>query len=345
MQGNMRAICKTKAGLGAELRELPIPKLGPRDVLVKVKACSICGTDLHIYGWDEWAKARIKIPMVFGHEFCGDIVEVGNLVSKVQAGDFVTGETHIADYNCWQCRIANAHICENLKILGVDTQGSYAEYVAIPENNAIVNDKNMPPELASVQEPLGNAVHSVFSQEIAANQVSIFGCGPIGLCAIQLCKAAGATKVYAVDTNPYRLEMAKKNGADIVINAKTENAAQHILKETKRGVDVFLEMSGNEKALQQGFESLRPGGSAAILGVFGQPVTLDITNAIVFKQATVRGINGRKLFDTWHKVKDLLASKKVDLRKIVTHQFKLEEYEKAFELMKSGNCGKVVLFP
>ena len=345
MQGTMKAIQKPGPAPGAKLVTVPVPKLGPRDVLVKIKACSICGTDLHIWNWDAWAQGRIKPPLVFGHEFCGEIVEVGSLVGKVVVGDFVSGETHIADYNCWQCREANAHICENLKILGVDTQGSYAEYVAIPENNAIVNDKSLPIEWATAQEPLGNAVHTVFAQPVSGKTVSIFGCGPIGLCAIQLCKAAGATRVFAVDASDYRVEMARRMGADVVINARKEDAAQRILQETGRGVDVFLEISGHADALRAGFKSMRPAGEAAILGVFGEPVELDVSNAIVFKQATVRGINGRRLFTTWHQVAALLKAKKVDLGKIITHKFKIEEYEKAFELMKSGNCGKVVMYP
>lgn len=341
----MKALMKKKPAPGAEWTQTDIPKLGARDVLVKIKATSICGTDLHIYHWDDWAKSRVKTPRIFGHEFCGDIVEVGELVSKVNVGDYVSGETHLADYNCFQCRIANAHICEHLKILGIDRNGSYAEYISLPENSCIQNDRRLPPKLATVQEPLGNAVHAVFAQPIAGNQVSIFGCGPIGLCAIQLCKVAGATNIFAVDQNEYRLKMAKSFGADYVINATTENAAKRILKETKRGVDVFLEMSGNEKALQQGFKSMRPGGNAAILGVFGKSVSLDVTNAVVFKQATVRGITGRRLFETWHKVKAFLRSGKVDLNQLVTHEFKLEEYGKAFALMTSGNCGKIVLYP
>lgn len=345
MDGKMKALMKTSPKPGAELKEAPIPKLGPRDVLVKVKACSICGTDQHIYGWDKWAQSRIKTPMIFGHEFAGEIVEIGTLVTKAQVGDHVSGETHLADFNCFQCRIANAHICENLKILGVDTNGSYAEYISLPENNAIHNDKSIPHDVATAQEPLGNAVHTAFAQEIPGRKVSIFGCGPIGLCAVMLCKAAGAAEIYAVDANDYRLSMAKKLGATMTINGRSEDAAKIIKKETTRGVDVFLEMSGHEAALRAGFESLRGGGDAAILGVFPDEVKIDINNYVVFKQATVRGINGRQLFDTWYKVAAFQKSGAVDLRRIITHKFKLEEYEKAFELMKSGNCGKIVMIP
>ncbi len=345
MEGTMKALWKTSAKPGAELKGANIPKPGPKDVLVKVKACSICGTDLHIYGWDNWAQSRIKPPMIFGHEFSGEIVEAGSHVERVEVGDHVSGETHIADWTCFQCSIGNSHICEKLRILGVDTNGSYADYVVIPAANAIVNEKSIPHDVETAQEPLGNAVHTVFAQPVSGKKVSIFGCGPIGLCAIMLAKACGATEIYAVDANDYRLNMAKKLGATLAINAKTEDAGLRIRKETGRGVDVFLEISGHEAALKSGFESLRGGGEAAILGVFPGPVNLDINNAMVFKQATVRGINGRKMYDTWHTVAAMQKSGAVDLRKIITHKFKLEEYEKAFDLMKSGNCGKVVMIP
>lgn len=345
MEGKMKAIVKPDPRPGAQLSGVEIPKLGPKDVLVKVKAASICGTDMHIWEYDAWAQARVRPPMVFGHEFCGDIVEVGKNVSKVDLGDFVSGETHIACWKCFQCREGNAHICENVKILGVDRPGSYAEYVAIPEENAIVNDKSIPVKWASAQEPLGNAVHTVFAQPVGGKTVSIFGCGPIGLVAIQLCKSLGATKVFAVDANEYRLKMAQKMGADVVLNAAKDDAAKKILADTRRGVDVFIEMSGHAKALQDGLKSLRPGGEAAILGVFSDEVKVDVSNGIVFKQATIRGINGRKLYSTWNQVREVLRAKQVDLGKIVTHEFKLEEYEKAFALMKTGNCGKIVMYP
>jgi threonine 3-dehydrogenase len=345
MQGKMKALWKTSAKAGAELKDADIPKIKPNEVLVKVKACSICGTDLHIYGWDKWAESRIKTPMVFGHEFAGEVVEIGANVKRIVVGDHVSGETHIGDGTCFQCSIGNAHICENLKILGVDTNGSYAEYVAIPEANAIKNDKSIPHDVATAQEPLGNAVHTVMAQNVGGKKVSIFGCGPIGLCAILLCKSLGATQIFAVDANDYRLEMAKKLGATVTINARNEDAGKRILKETGKGVDVFLEISGHEAALKSGFESLRGAGEAAILGVFPGPVNFDITNAIVFKSAVVHGINGRKMYETWHQVAAFQKSGAVDLRKIITHKFNLEEYEKAFELMKTGNSGKVVMIP
>lgn len=340
----MKALWKAKEGKGAELKETEIPKIKPNEVLIKIKACSICGTDLHIFEWDKWAESRIKTPMIFGHEFAGEVIKKGSLVERTEIGDHVSGETHLADFNCFQCSIGNAHICENLKILGVDTNGSFAEYIALPEKNAIINDKKFPHEIATAQEPLGNAVHTVFAQDVSAKKVSVFGCGPIGLSAIMLCKKLGATEIIAVDVNDYRLKMAEKLGATMTINALKEDPAKKILEKTKRGTDVFLEISGHENSLRKGFEALRPGGEAAILGVFPDEVKLDVNNAIVFKYATVRGINGRKLFDSWIKAKELQRNG-FDLSKIITHKFKLEEFEKAFELMKTGNCGKIVLIP
>lgn len=340
----MKALFKSEPKKGAELKETDIPQIGPKDVLVKIKACSICGTDVHIFEWDHWAETRIKTPMIFGHEFSGEVIEKGELVESIEIGDHVSGETHLADFTCFQCRIGNAHICENLKILGVDTNGSFAEYIAIPEKNAIKNDKKIPHEIATAQEPLGNAVHTVFSQEIKDKTVSVFGCGPIGLCAIMLCKMIGAKKIFAVDVNPFRLEMAEKLGATKIINAKKENPVEVLLKETTRGVDVFLEISGHEASLKAGFESLRGGGNVAILGVFPNDVSIDINNSIVFKSANIKGINGRKLFESWEKVAEV-QKKGFDLSKIITHKFKLEEFEKAFELIKTGKCGKIVLIP
>ncbi len=344
MKGKMKALWKTKTGKGAELKEADIPQIKDDEVLIKVKACSICGTDLHIFEWDAWAESRIKTPMIFGHEFSGEVIEKGSQVKEIKIGDHVSGETHIADFSCFQCKLGNYHICENLKILGVDTNGSFAEYVAIPWRNAIKNDKSISHEVTTAQEPLGNAVHTVFAQPIKGKKVSIFGCGPIGLSAIMLCKMIGATEIFAVDVNPFRLEKAKELGATRVINAKEENPAEVILKETKRGVDVFLEMSGHESSLKAGFESLRGEGDVALLGVFPGEVKLDVNNAIVFKYATIRGINGRKMFESWDKVKEVQKNG-FDLKKIISHKFKLEEFEKAFELLKNGEATKIVLIP
>ncbi len=343
MERKMKALWKTEPKAGAELKEADIPKPKENEVLIKVKACGVCGTDKHIYNWDKWSESRIKPPMIFGHEFSGEVIEKGNKTEKVELGDFVSGETHLADFTCFQCRIGNAHICENLKILGVDVNGSFAEYLTLPWQNAIINDKKISHETSSVQEPFGNAVHTVFAQETKGKTVSVFGCGPIGLYAVMILKKIGAERIFAVDVNDFRLNIAEKLGAE-VIDAKKEKSDEVILKETCRGADVFLEMSGHPDSLKKGFNALRGGGEAAILGVFPDEVKLDVNNGITFKSAVVRGINGRRMFETWDKVKEL-QKQGIDLSKIITHKFKLEEFEKGFDLINTGNCGKIVLIP
>ncbi|KGG80332.1 L-threonine 3-dehydrogenase [Caloranaerobacter azorensis H53214] len=346
MSGKMKVVLKDKPGVGAVLAERDIPKIGPNDVLVKVLATSICGTDYHIYSWDEWSQKRIKPPRVMGHEFAGEVVEVGSNVKSVKVGDIVSAETHIVCGVCPLCTTGNAHICVNTKILGVDTDGTFAEYVAIPESNAWVNDKDVPVELLSIQEPLGNAVHTVLAGEIIGKSIAVVGCGPIGLMAVAVAKAASASKVIAIEVNEYRIELAKKMGADVVINPVKENVVERVLEETSGyGVDVVAEMSGNVMAIQQAFKYIKLGGRMSLLGIPSKNVELDLANDIIFKGITIQGIVGRRMYNTWHQVKGLLASGNLNLEPIITHKLPLEEFEKGMELMKSGNCGKVVLYP
>lgn len=347
MEGKMKAVVKQRPGWGADLVIKDIPKIGPRDVLVKVKATSICGTDYHIYSWDEWSQKRIKLPRVMGHEFVGEVVEVGKDVTHVKVGDLVSAETHVVCERCVQCRTGNAHICQNTYILGVDTDGAFAEYVAIPESNAWINDKDVPVEILSIQEPLGNAVHTALSGEIAGKTVAVVGCGPLGLMAIPVCKVTGAAAVYAIEPSEYRMELAHKMGADRVINPLKEDVIKEILRETDgMGVEVVLEMSGNVKAIQDAFEYIANGGRMSLLGIPSKNVELDLANKVVFKGLTIHGITGRRMYDTWYKVKGLL---KAGLRKaiepVITHKLPLEEYDKGMELMKNATCGKVVLIP
>ncbi|MFH1221804.1 MAG: L-threonine 3-dehydrogenase [Candidatus Micrarchaeota archaeon] len=350
MGDKMLSVWKTKPGKGLEIKDSDIPKIKHDEVLVKVKATSICGTDRHIYEWDPWAQERVAktLPYIFGHEVAGEIVELGSEVKNkgLAIGDHVSAETHIACDHCYQCKTGNAHVCENVKILGVDINGTFAEYLALPWKNAWKNPKNVPHWVATAQEPLGNAVHTVFDGEVAGKTVFITGAGPIGVCAAGLCKAAGAEKVIISDTNDFRLDFAKKFGADITLNAMNANVRKEVLAATDgHGVDVFLEMSGAGPALNDGLAVLRPMGRASILGVFPKPVEVDITNAIVFKGARVHGINDRKMYDTWYKAAAFLRSGKIDLSKLVTHKFKLSEIEKGFEALDSGKAMKVVLEP
>ncbi|HEY8343450.1 MAG TPA: L-threonine 3-dehydrogenase [Calditerricola sp.] len=346
MSGTMRAVVKTQAAPGADLREVPIPKPGPGDALVRVKATTICGTDVHIYVWDDWAKSRIRVPQIIGHEFSGVVVDVGPGVTHVQAGDHVSAETHFVCGHCPQCLTGQAHICQNTRILGVDRDGCFAEYVVVPAQSLWKNDPALPFEVASLQEPMGNAVHTVLSGPVAGKTVAILGCGPIGIMAVAVARAAGAAKVFAVDVNPYRLELAKAMGAHVRIHAGEEDPVARVKEATGgSGVEVVCEMSGHPTAIQQGFKMLANGGRMAMLGLPTQDVPLDITNAIVFKGVTVLGITGRRIYETWQQTAGLLASGQVNLEPLITHRFPLERFAEAFELMKSGQCGKIVLIP
>ena len=344
----MKALFKDKPAPGAVLKETEKPAPKETDVLVKVKRASVCGTDLHIYEWDAWAAGRIKTPYIFGHEFAGEVIEMGknaHFFTEAKVGDLVSAETHVADNKCYQCKTGNKHICENMKLLGVDINGSYAEYVAIPADNVWVNPKEIPLDWMSVQEPMGNAVHTIMAcpENISGKKVYIIGAGPIGMCAVAICKAWGATKVFISDVNDYRLDLAKKMGADYMINASKEDVVKFIKEKTNNsGADIILEMSGNGKALNDGLKALRLNGAVSLLGVFGKEVTLNLTQDVVFKAASIKGINGRMMFETWHTVRELLLNKVVDLDKIITHRMKLEKYEKAFELMKNGSSGKIL---
>lgn len=344
--GTMRALVKHHAGFGAELREVPIPDYGPDEVLIRVKATSLCGTDVHIYVYDDWAKSRVKPPYVFGHEFSGEVVAVGDQVTSFQVGDHVSAETHIVCYECPQCRRGEYHVCQNTQIIGVDRQGCFAEYVVMPAKNLWKNSKSLPFEVATLMEPMGNAVHTVLSGPIAGKTVAVIGCGPIGLMAVSVARASGAAKVLALDVNEYRLDMAVQMGATHIVHSQNEDPVKKVLSLTgDQGVDVVLEMSGHPVAIQQGLKMLTMGGRISMLGLPTRPVELDITNDIVFKGIQVHGITGRKMFETWEQTAGLLESEQVILEPLITHKFPLEEFEQAFELMMSGKSGKVILLP
>src|SRR2546422_5934826 len=291
MNGKMKAALKVEAAPGAMFALVDIPQMGPRDVLVEVKAASICGTDMHIYEWDAWAQNRMKLPRIFGHEFAGEVVEVGCEVSSLVPGDFVAAETHITCGQCYQCRTGQAHVCRNVQILGVDRDGAFAEYIAIPEKVAWKTGKEIDHSVASIQEPFGNAVHATFAGEIADMTVAVFGCGPIGLWAVGLARTSGSSTIFAVEPNHKRLDIATQMGADYAINPREVDPVQKILDVTDGlGVDVVLEMSGHPGAIRQGFKVLRNGGRVSLLGIPSSLVELDLANVIIFKGATVLGI-------------------------------------------------------
>lgn len=342
----MRAIIKPDRSPGLKLVDAPIPTPGPREALIKVAATSICGTDMHIFKWDPWAQSRINPPVIVGHEFCGHVVEVGEVVTEVKLGDFVSAESHIVCHACTPCRTGRAHLCQNTQIIGVDRDGCWAEYIVIPAENLWVNPSDMAPEVASLKENFGNAVHTAFATDVTARRVLVTGCGPVGLMAIMVAKASGARTIYATDISNYRLRMAREMGADLALNVSEGNVYQSILEDTDgEGVDVLLEMSGAPQAIDLGFRLLRFGGEAALLGLAPSGIPFDINNHVVLKGATVHGIVGRELWGTWYRMQGLLSSGLIDLSRVITHRFSLDEYEKALRVMQSGQSGKVVMFP
>ncbi len=347
MTDKMKAVVKVKPEPnGTEIMMKDVPKPGPHDALIKVKAASICGTDVHIYNWDNWAKSRIKTPLLYGHEFAGEVIEIGDEVQAIEVGDFVSGECHIACGHCHQCRTGQKHICQNTQVFGVDSPGVFAEYACIPAKNVWENDKDIPGELCSIQDPFGNAVHSVFSTDIVGKDVAIVGLGPIGLMCAALCLHAGAAQVFTVEKfNDYRIDLAKKLGVkNIYQDAK--DAKQNILDITEgKGADIVLEMSGASQAVRPALDLLRKGGQLILLGVYNEPVNIDLTNDIVFKYITVKGIFGRRMFEDWYRMKGLLRIPAIRqaLKTIVTHKYPFDKFSEAMETMRSGQSGKVVL--
>jgi threonine 3-dehydrogenase len=344
MADSMKALAKLGAAPGFSLIEVPIPEIGPTDVLIHVEKAGVCGTDYHIYAWDKWAQARIKPPLVVGHEFMGTVVAVGDAVRSVKVGDRVSAEGHIADLTCVLCRTGQAHICERVEIIGVDRDGAFAEYVAMPEYNIWKLDPAIPDEYAAIFDPLGNAVHTVMAAGVSIKSVVITGVGSIGLMAIPVARAAGASSVYAVDVNPTKLELAKRLGADETFLATQSGLVDEIKRRTNGdGVDVLLEMSGSGTAIDTGLQMVRNGGTAALLGIPSDAVNINLAERIIFKGLTVLGINGRRMFETWYQTQALVKSGRVDLREIITHVMPYTEYDRAFELMRSGEAAKIVL--
>ncbi|MDE3186028.1 MAG: L-threonine 3-dehydrogenase [Acidobacteriota bacterium] len=346
MPSTMQAIVKAQAAPGIEIREVPVPSPGPGEVLVRVSAASVCGTDLHIYNWDPWAQGRIHPPLIPGHEFAGAVAGVGRGVTTVKEGDLVSAEMHVACGKCLQCRTGLAHVCQHVRILGVDADGAFASYAVIPETNIWKLSPAIPHDYASLLDPLGNAVHTVLAGAIAAKTVAVTGCGAIGLFSIAVARACGAARVFAVEVNAHRRSVAAEMGADMVLDPATDQVEERILEATGgTGVDVLLEMSGHPKAMAQGFGVLRTGGRASLLGIPSRPVELDFARDIIFKGATVQGINGRKMFETWFQMEALLAAHKLNLEPVITHRLKLSEFAQAMALLQSGEAIKVVLKP
>ena len=344
MAETMRAIVKTAPGPGASLQEVPKPSTGPGEALVRVVAASICGTDHHIYEWNEWARGRIgpHIPQIMGHEFCGVVEETGPGVSRVSEGDFVSAETHIVCHECKTCRRNQYHVCLNTRILGVDVDGAFADYIVVPAENLWVNSPDLPPDVASALEPLGNAVHTATAEPLAGKHVLVTGAGPIGAFSVGVAKALDAARVYVSEPNPYRLSLAGKMGADHLINPSEVPLRDAIMELTGDGVDAVLEMSGSPRAIRDAISCVIPGGHIAQLGLPPGDVSIDL-NELIFKGVRFYGIIGRRIWETWETMSQLLGEGGLDIRPVLTHTFDLESFEEGIRLMEEGACGKVVL--
>jgi threonine 3-dehydrogenase len=303
----------------------------------------VCGTDLHIADWDAWAQGRIKPPLVVGHEFAGEVAALGPGVTEFQVGQLVTAEGHIICGHCQACRTGNGHICKNTRIIGVDRDGAFAEFIAMPATNVMTLD-GIPTEIGAIMDPMGNAFHTVLSADIPGSTVFIVGCGPIGCFAVGIARAAGAAKVIASDVNPNRLALAKKMGAHVLINAATDDVVGTVLAETGgEGVDVVCEMSGVPAALHQAFATIRMGGRVQLLGLPKGEVPVDFASEIIFKGITLYGVIGRKMYETWHQMRRFLSSGLLDPRPVITHRFPLGKIDDALAAIRSGDAGKVIL--
>ena len=348
MSGTMKAIQKATAAAGAKVIDAPIPKPTSHQVLVKVHATSICGTDIHIYNWDPWSQGRIKPPMIFGHEFSGEVIEVGSQVDHIKVGDHVSAETHIPCGGCFQCRTGKMHICQDVEILGVDRDGCFAEYIAVPEICCIRNDKSLPWEVASVQEPFGNATYCVSEAKVAGKSVAVFGDGPIGIFAAGIARTYGATNVICCGMQQFRLDLMRQYGPDHIVDVTKQNSREAIMDITHgEGVDVVLEMSGAEAALHDGFAVVKRGGRFIAFGIPSRNVSINLAEEIIFKGIDIVAINGRKMFGTWYEVANLLNSGRMDVKPVITHTLPLEKIDDAMALLnaKEIKAGKIVLKP
>ncbi len=338
----MPAVVKTRSAPGLELQQVPLPEVGPNDVRIRVQKASICGTDVHIYNWDAWAQKTIPVPLVIGHEFVGVVDQVGSAVKDFKEGELVTTEGHIVCGHCRNCLAGRRHLCPNTKGIGVNRPGGFAELVSVPSSNLWRCDPNIPLDVISCSDPLGNAVHTALSFDLVGEDVLITGAGPIGCMAVPIAKMAGARKVVITDVNPYRLDIARKMGATMAIDVR-ETKLQDAMEELgmKEGFDVGLEMSGNPKAFTDMLDVMVNGGRIAMLGIMPGNAAID-WNLVVFHGLTIKGIYGREMFETWYKMTALIQSG-LDISPIITHRFPYTDFIEGMELMKSGQSGKIVL--
>ncbi|MDD5678821.1 MAG: L-threonine 3-dehydrogenase [Kiritimatiellae bacterium] len=338
----MKAIVKKKPEQGLWIDDVPVPTVGINDVLIKIKKTAICGTDVHIYNWDAWSQKTIPVPMVIGHEFVGMIEKVGSNVADFHPGDIVSGEGHIVCGRCRNCLAGRRHLCMKTSGVGVNRTGAFAEYLCIPMTNVWYADPKIPLEILSVFDPLGNAVHTALSFDLLGEDVLITGAGPIGIMAVAIAKHAGARYVVVTDVNPYRLNLARKMGATLALDVRTENvaAAQKKLG-MKEGFDVGLEMSGSAAALREMVANMCHGGKMALLGLLPPDAPID-WNTVIFSMLQIQGIYGREMYETWYKMTSMIQSG-LNIAPVITHRFHYTEFQKGFDIMRSGNSGKVIL--
>jgi threonine 3-dehydrogenase len=339
----MQAIVKAQRAPGLIVTDVPKPSVGPGEVLIAVRHAGVCGTDLHIADWDAWAQGRIKPPLVLGHEFAGEIVQLGDGVTELRVGQLVTAEGHIICGHCLQCRTGNGHICRNTRIIGVDRAGAFAEFISMPATNVLALD-GIPTEVGAIMDPMGNAFHTVLTAEIPGSTVFVVGCGPIGCFAVGIARAAGAAKVIASDVNPKRLALAATMGAHLTIDARRDDVVRTVLDATGgEGADVVCEMSGVPQALHQAFAAVRMGGRVQLLGIPKGEVPIDFATEIIFKGITLYGVIGRKMYETWNQMRRFLSAGSFDPRPVITHTFPLAKIDDALAAIRSGDAGKVIL--
>jgi threonine 3-dehydrogenase len=339
----MQAIVKEKRAPGLTVKSVPKPVAGPGEVLIAVRHAGVCGTDLHIADWDPWAQHRIKPPLIVGHEFAGEIQALGDGVTGLRVGQLVTAEGHIVCGHCLQCRTGNSHICKNTRIIGVDRDGAFAEFLTMPTTN-VLTLSGIPTEIGAIMDPMGNAFHTVLTAEIPGSTVFIVGCGPIGCFAVGIARAAGANRVIASDVNPKRLALAEKMGAHVTINAATQDVVQTVIGETGgEGADVVCEMSGVPSALHQALGAVRLGGRVQLLGIPKGEVPINLADEIIFKGITIYGVIGRRMYQDWHLMRRFLTSGQFDPRPVITHKFPLAKIDDALAAIRSGDAGKVIL--
>lgn len=337
----MRAIVKAKPEKGIWMRELPIPAPGHNDVLIKISKTAICGTDLHIYKWDDWAQRTIKTPMTIGHEYVGYVAAVGSEVTNVKEGDRVTAEGHIACGHCRNCRRGRQHICEKTIGIGVNIDGAFADYVVVPSNNVMKISSKIPDEVVAIMDPFGNATHTALSFPLIGEDVLVTGAGLIGSMCVAVAKFAGARYVVATETNDYRAKLALKMGATRVVNPLRESLTDVVKDLGMIGFDIGLECSGSTAAFNQMLEHMYNSGKISLLGILPSNTTVD-WNKVIFKGLTLKGIYGREMFETWYQMEQMLMSG-LDITPLITHRMPIDDFQKGFEIMEEGNCGKVIL--